>query len=85
MAPQRLEKIESAPENGLVSEASNPQDLNTGADGARLRLTSREDDEAKFSAPQPLEIARNRERISQTSPTPPRQAVPLDVAEFDPW
>ena len=27
MAPQRLEKIESAPENGMVSEASNPQDV----------------------------------------------------------
>ena len=27
MVPQRLEKIESAPENGMVSEASNPQDL----------------------------------------------------------
>ena len=27
MAPQRLEKIESAPGNGMVSEASKPQDL----------------------------------------------------------
>jgi hypothetical protein len=27
MAPQRLEKTESAPGNGMVSEASNPQDL----------------------------------------------------------
>ena len=27
MAPQRLEKIESAPENGMVSEASKPQHL----------------------------------------------------------
>jgi hypothetical protein len=27
MAPQRLEKIESAPGNGSVSEVSNPQDL----------------------------------------------------------
>jgi hypothetical protein len=27
MAPQRLEKIESAPGNGMGSEASNPQDL----------------------------------------------------------
>jgi hypothetical protein len=27
MAPQELEKIESAPENGMVSEASNPQHL----------------------------------------------------------
>jgi hypothetical protein len=27
MAPQRLEKIESAPGNGMASEASNPQDV----------------------------------------------------------
>ena len=30
MAPQRLEKIESAPGNGMVSEASNPQHLVRG-------------------------------------------------------
>ena len=30
MAPQRLEKIESAPGIGMVSEASNPQDLVPG-------------------------------------------------------
>ena len=36
MAPQPLEKIESAPGNGMVSEASNPQDLVHGA-----RLTQR--------------------------------------------
>ena len=43
MAPQRLEKIESAPGNGMVSEASNPQHLVRGraADRAPLRLTSR--------------------------------------------
>jgi hypothetical protein len=42
MAPQRLEKIESAPGNGMSSEASNLQDLVRGraADGARLRPTS---------------------------------------------
>ena len=42
MAPQRLEKIESAPGIGMVSEASNPQDLVHGraAGRARLRLTS---------------------------------------------
>ena len=33
MAPQRLEKIESAPGNGMVSEASNPQDVVYGARG----------------------------------------------------
>ena len=43
MAPQRLEKIESAPGNGMGSETSNLQDLVHGraADRARLRLTSR--------------------------------------------
>ena len=46
MAPQRLEKIESAPGIGMVSEASNPQDLVRGraADRARLRLTSRQNE-----------------------------------------
>src|SRR5271163_3802559 len=40
MTPQPLEKIESAPGNGMVSEASNPLDLVHGraADRARLRL-----------------------------------------------
>src|SRR5271168_4756816 len=39
MAPQRLEKIESAPGNGMGSDASNPQDVVDGlaADRARLR------------------------------------------------
>ena len=43
MAPQRLEKIESAPGNGMVPEDSNPQDVVQGraARRARLRLTSR--------------------------------------------
>ena len=46
MAPQRFEKIESAPGNGMVWEASNPQDLVHGlaADRARLRLTSRQNE-----------------------------------------
>jgi hypothetical protein len=87
MAPQQAEKIESVPRNGMGSEASYPQDMvdARAADRARLRLSNRENDEAKFSASQSTEIDRNRERISQTSPTPPRQAVPLDVAVFDPW
>jgi hypothetical protein len=37
MAPQRFEKIESAPGNGSASEVSNLQDLDTGA-----RLTVRD-------------------------------------------
>src|SRR5271156_1553866 len=42
IAPQRLEKIESAPENGMVSEASNPQGLVCGrsVDRAPFRLTA---------------------------------------------
>jgi hypothetical protein len=49
MAPQRLEKIESAPGNGMGSEASNPLDLVRGraADRARLRPTSRNDEVAE--------------------------------------
>jgi hypothetical protein len=44
MAPQPLEKIESAPGNGMVSKASNLQDVVHGrvADPARLPLTSRD-------------------------------------------
>ena len=34
MAPQQLEKIESAPGNGMVSDASKPQHLVYGADRA---------------------------------------------------
>jgi hypothetical protein len=75
MAPQRLEKIESGPGNGMVSEASNPQDVVHGRapNRPRVRSTSREHDEAaiqqgKFSASQALEIAQNRERISESAP-----------------
>src|SRR5271163_4086502 len=90
MAPQGLEKIESAPGNGMVSEASNPQDVVHGraADHARLRLTSRKNDKAaiqegKFSASQPLEIAQNRERISKTSL--PRISPPRSYGEGSGW
>ena len=44
MAPQRLEKIVSAPGNGMASEASNLQDLVHGRADLRLRLRSREND-----------------------------------------
>ena len=49
MAPQGLEKIESAPGNGMGSEASNPQDVVRGraVDRARLRLTSRKNDKVE--------------------------------------
>jgi len=35
MAPQRLEKIESAPENGMASAASDPQDMVAKRGGRR--------------------------------------------------
>jgi hypothetical protein len=80
MAPQRLEKIESAPENGMVAEASKLQHLVYGRAADRaLRRNSlgppptaqrpqftnsrRRMADGKFSASQPLEIARNRKRI----------------------
>jgi hypothetical protein len=60
----------------MVSEALNPQHVVQGraADRARLRLMSRENDEAKFSVSQPLEIAQSREGISESAPriSPPR-------------
>jgi hypothetical protein len=76
MAPQRLENIESAPGNGMASEASKPQDLVHGraADralrprGARMtKLTNSTRGQAggKFSASQSIEITRNRKRISE--------------------
>ena len=56
MAPQRFEKIESAPGNGMVWEASNPQDMVHGraADRARLRLTSRKNALLQKKAPNAL-------------------------------
>ena len=59
MAPQWLEKIESAPGNGMASEAANPQDVVHGreADRAPLALTSRKNDKAakgKKEAPSAL-------------------------------
>ena len=56
MAPQQLEKIESAPGNGIGSQGPNPQDLVQGrrADRVRRRLTSRENDELQKKAPNAL-------------------------------
>ena len=41
MAPQRLEKIESAPGNGMAPEAPDPQDMVQRRDGASRRLSTR--------------------------------------------
>jgi hypothetical protein len=76
MAPQRLEKIESAPGNGMGSEAWKPQHLVHGraADhalrpgAARTLSNSTRGAGRKFSALQSIEIARNRKRISEASP-----------------
>src|SRR5271168_4582035 len=76
MAPQRLEKIESAPGNGMGSEAWKPQHLVHGraADralrpgAARTLSNSTLGARRKFSASQSIEIARNRKRISEASP-----------------
>ena len=104
MAPQQLEKIESAPVNGMGSVASKPQHLVHGraatvrkvesnsragpswstkasfAAAPLIRGRSRCDSfwflhqrrgaaawDGKFSASQPVEMAQNRERISETS------------------
>jgi len=42
MAPQRLEKIEFAPGNGMASEASNPQDMARSIADAICRFQNRD-------------------------------------------
>src|SRR5271163_3752275 len=71
MAPQRLEKIESAPGNGMGSEASNLQDVVHGraAGRARLRLTSRKNDEVAEKGALGPEIARCRTEIGACPPS----------------
>src|SRR5271170_4323388 len=56
MAPQRLEKIESAPGNGMGSEASNPQHLVHGrtTDRAPRRLTNDKVGKLQKKAPKAL-------------------------------
>jgi hypothetical protein len=76
MAPQRLEKIESGPGNGMGSEASNPQDVVHGRGRARLRLTRRENDKNCARAvaekgAQSFDFARCRTEIG----TPARWAI----------
>jgi hypothetical protein len=68
MAPQRLEKIESGPGNGMGSEVSNPQDVVHGraTDRARLRLTNRKNGKVTKVAEKGalrFEIARCRTEI----------------------
>jgi hypothetical protein len=81
MAPQRFEKIESAPGNGMGSEVSNLQDVVHGCaanrprlhiSGVQSRLGSQkgrpaQEYEGKFSASQALEITQSREGISKSS------------------
>jgi hypothetical protein len=55
MAPQRLEKIESAPGNGMGSEAATHKIWYPGARlTVRLRLASRENDKLQKKAPYAL-------------------------------
>ena len=73
MAPQRLEKIESASGNGMGSVASNLQDLVHGraADRAGLRFRSRENEQSCKVAEkgaQRFEIARCRTEIGACAP-----------------
>jgi hypothetical protein len=64
MAPQRLEKIESAPGNGMGSEASDPQHLVRGRAADRARLpTSRKNHEVAEKGAQRSEIARCKTEI----------------------
>ena len=76
MAPQRLEKIESAPGDGMASGSLELLDLVHGraADralrpgAARTLSNSPRGAGRKFSTSQSIEIARNRIRISEASP-----------------
>jgi hypothetical protein len=43
MAPQRIDNIESAPENGMVSEASGPQDVVYGRAACRALRDPKDD------------------------------------------
>ena len=57
MAPQRLEKIESAPGNGMASGGFNPQDLVSDPSRlahARFRLASRENRQAAAVLVRPI-------------------------------
>jgi len=57
MPPQRLEKIESAPGNGMASEGFNPQDLlwdPSRLAHARFRLASRENRQAAAVLVRPI-------------------------------
>src|SRR5271170_3305556 len=70
MAPQRLEKIESAPGNGMGSEASNPQHLVHGraTDHARLRLTNRKNDKVGKLRNSQAVVSPNCHRFVETDP-----------------
>jgi hypothetical protein len=85
MAPQRLEKIESGPGNGMGSEASNLQDLVHGraAIVRELRLTSRED-ELQKKAPNTLKSLYAELKLSLAL-RHPKQARLTHEQTHDPW
>jgi hypothetical protein len=80
MAAQAGRRLPQFPNLGKTGRAPSDLAAPRAAGRARLRLTSRKNDKAaiqegKFSASQSIEIARNRERISETSTariSPPR-------------
>ena len=55
--------------HGLAQAPALPKPRQRGSH-SRRNSTRAEEADAKFSASQPLEIARNREGISETSPPP---------------
>jgi hypothetical protein len=74
MAPQRLEKIESAPGNGMASEASDPQDLVRrltvcGSGSRASRMTKIPVWEVAEKGAQCFEIARCKTEIGACVPT----------------
>jgi hypothetical protein len=93
MARQGLEKIESAPENGSMSGASDPQDMVHGraADRARLWLTSHENGKvAKLGIFLEYIIEITEETTNGTSGNPAHRAPVASrqrgkCTKVDPW
>ena len=89
MAPQRLEKIESAPGNGMGSEASNPQDLVPGraTDRTQLRLTKRKNDKvAKLQKKAPKALkSLDAELKSAPVPGEARGELPSRGVDCEQW
>jgi hypothetical protein len=72
MAPQWLEKIESAPGIGMVSEASNPQDLvrARAAERARLRVTGRQNEKVAKLQKKAPNVLKSLDAKLKSAPAP---------------